>query len=147
MSESLQTLAAPGMPSDDEAEKRIYQRLPRTYPVEVMKLSFPMPREGLQTKCCDISKGGVCVEAPSTAGLTEGDTCQLKALIPLFNKFSQGFFKVYENDAEQYFTALSEVSWIKPLPGQCLIGFKFVNVHDDQMAALEKLIERAFAQN
>lgn len=134
----------PAMPSDEDADKRVYQRLPRTYPVEVLKLDFPMPKRGVQTTCCDISTGGICVEASSTP-FGMGDTCQLRVLIPMLNKFSKGFFKVYENDAEQYFTALAEVAWIKPLPGQFLIGFKFVNVHKDQLVALEKLIERAFA--
>ena len=145
MVNSVNGFAAPSMPSDTDADKRSYQRLPRTYPVDVMKLAFPMPKEGMQTKCCDISKGGLCVEAPA-ADFAIGDTCQLKALIPLLNKFAPGFFKVYENDAEQYFTALAEVAWIKPLPGQFLVGFKFVNVHADQMKALEKLIERAFSE-
>ena len=132
------------MPSDADAEQRGYQRLPRTYPVEVIKLAFPMPQNGMETKCCDISTGGICVEAPE-ACLAIGDTCQIKVLIPMLNKFSKSFYRVFENDAEQYFMALAEVAWIKPLPGQFLIGFKFVNVHDDQMTALEKLIERAFA--
>lgn len=146
MTNSLTAFAAPAMPTDDDTEKRAYQRLPRTYPVEVIMLDFPMPREGMRTTCCDISRGGICVEAPA-AEFAVGDTVQVRALIPLLNKFSQNFFKVYENDAEQYFLALAEVAWIKPVPGQFLIGFRFVNVHSDQMAALEKLIERAFAQS
>lgn len=141
---SENTFAAPSMPSDSDAEQRVYKRLPKTYPVEVIKLAFPMPPKGMETKCCDISKGGICVEAPK-ADIAIGDTCQVKVLIPMLNKFSSGFFKVYENDAEQYFMALAEVAWIKPIPGQFLMGFKFVNVHSDQMAALERLIERAFA--
>lgn len=140
----VNSYAVPSMPSDADADKRSYQRLPRTYPVDIAKLAFPMPKESIQTKCCDISKGGICVEAPAV-DFAIGDTCRLQALIPLLNKFAPGFFKVYENDAEQYFTALAEVAWIKPLPGQFLVGFKFVNVHTDQMHALEKLIERAFA--
>ena len=146
MTNSVTPFAAPTMPSDEDAEKRVYQRLPRTYPVEVTRLDFPMPKEGMQTKCCDISKGGICVEAPAVE-FAVGDTFQVQVLIPLLNKFSQNFFKVYENDAEQYFLALAEVAWIKPIPGQFLVGFKFVNVHSDQMTALEKLIERAFAQS
>lgn len=134
------------MPSDEDAEKRVYQRLPRTYPVEVTRLDFPMPKEGMRTKCCDISKGGICVEAAAVE-FAVGDTFQVRVLIPLLNKFSRNFFKVYENDAEQYFLALAEVAWVKPISGQFLIGFKFVNVHSDQMAALEKLIERAFARS
>lgn len=138
--------AVPSMPSDEDAEKRVYQRLPKTYHVEVIKLDFPMPREGLKTRCCDISTGGVCVES-AEAPFDLGDACQLKIQIPFLNKFAPGFFKVYENDAEQFFIALANVAWIKPLSGQFLVGFKFVNVHADQQKALEKLIERAFAQD
>lgn len=139
------SFAAPSMPSDAEAGKRAYRRLPRAYSVDVAKLAFPMPEEGMLTACCDISPGGLCVEAPA-GGFAPGETCRLKVLIPLLNKFSPGFFKVYENDAEQYFTALATVAWVKPLSGRLLVGFKFVNVHDDQMRSLEKLIERAFAK-
>ncbi len=145
MSNNEKNFAVPAMPTDDDVEQRMFQRLPKTYPVAVMKLDFPMPKEGVQMRCCDISMGGVCVEAES-ASFEEGETCQLKILIPLLNKFSPGFFKVYENDAEQYFIALAQVAWIKPLPQQRLMGFKFVNVHNDQRIALEKLITRAFAQ-
>ena len=145
MPDTVKPALAPTMPSDDDIDKRAYQRLPRTYPVAVAKLDFPMPKESMQTKCCDISTGGICVEAPAV-DFVAGDTCQVRVLIPLLNKFSQTFYKVYENDAEQYFMALAEVAWIKPMPGQFLVGFKFVNVHSDQMTALEKLIERAFAQ-
>ena len=144
MSDSAIRSAAPAMPSDDDVDKRVYQRLPKTYPIEVMKLDFPMPKEGVQAKCCDISIGGICMEAPSV-DFAVGDTCRLQVLIPTLNKYTAGFFKVYENDAEQYFTALAEVAWIKPVPGQFVVGFKFVNVHSDQLTALEKLIERAFA--
>ena len=139
------SLAVPAMPSDEDADKRGFQRLPKTYPVEIIKLDFPMPKEGVKSQCCDISTGGVCLEVGEVP-FAVGDACQLKILIPLLNKFSPGFFKVYENDAEQYFIALAEAAWIKPIGGQFLVGFKFVNVHADQQVALEKLIERAFAQ-
>jgi len=135
----------PAMPADEDVEQRVFQRLPKTYPVEVIKLAFPMPTSGLQTFCCDISVGGVCVEAES-APFEKEESCQLKIQIPLLNKYAPGFFKVYENDADQYFTALGQVAWIRPAAGKFLIGFKFVNVHSDQEAALEKLIKRAFAQ-
>lgn len=140
-------IAVPAMPNDDEVNKRAYQRLPRPYPVEVNKLSFPMGRGGaMETTCCDISKGGLCVEAPSSS-LAVGDTCQVKVLIPTLNKYSSGFFKVYENDAEQYFNALAEVAWVRPLSGRYLMGFRFVNVDQDQSKALERLIEKAFAKS
>ncbi|MDL2272769.1 PilZ domain-containing protein [Desulfovibrio sp. OttesenSCG-928-I05] len=138
-------VSAPAMPNDDDVNKRAYQRLPRPYPVEVAKLSFPMNKSGvIETTCCDISKGGLSVEAPSSS-LAVGDTCQLKVLIPTLNKYSSSFFKVYENDAEQYFNALGEVAWIKPIGGRRLMGFRFVNVVAEQSQALERLIQKAFA--
>lgn len=145
MTNADNSFAAPAMPSDEDANKRVYQRLPKTYAVEVIPLAFPMPKEGALTRCCDISMGGLCVETLE-ASFSIGDVCQVKAHIPLLNKFSPGFFKVYENDADQYFMALAEVTWAKAVGGQYLVGFKFVNVHSDQLKALEKLIERAFAQ-
>ena len=146
MSNLEKPVDAPAMPSDEDVDKRGFQRLPKTYPVEVIKLDFPMPKEGVKTRCCDISTGGICTESDS-APFEPGETCQLKILIPLLNKFSPTFYKVYENDAEQYFIALAQVAWVKPARGQFLMGFKFVNVHNDQRIALEKLIERAFAQS
>ena len=141
---SNQRAEAPAMPSQADLDKRNFQRLPRPYPVEVKPLTLPMTKEpGVETTCCDISKGGLCVEAPSL--FKSGDVCQLRVLIPLLNKFSPSFFKVYENDAEQYLIALAEVAWVKPLGGSYLTGFRFVNVDEHQSAALEKLIEKAFA--
>lgn len=140
--------AVPAMPSDEDVEKRAYRRLPRTYPVTLAKLDFPMPKKGMYATCCDISTGGICVEAAAAAFAAHfavGDTCRITVTIPMLNKFSRSFFKVYENDAEQYFTALGDISWVKPMPGQFLVGFRFVNVHSDQLTALENLIERAFA--
>lgn len=145
MQENSGRLAVPEIPSDEDAEKRTHQRLPRTYPAEIARLAFPVVAEGVQVRCCDISLGGVCVEMDD-ASFALGDTCQVKVHIPLLNKYAPGFFKVYENDAEQYFTALAQVAWIKPFSGRFLMGFAFVNVHSDQSTALEKLIERAFAR-
>ena len=139
-------IAAPAMPSDDDVNKRVYLRLPRPYPVEVTELAFPIAKQaGIETTCCDISSGGLCVEC-TTAPFEVGAKCQLRVRIPMLNKFSPGFFKVYENDAEQYFLALAEVAWIKPARGQYLMGFKFVNVDNNQSQALTKLIEKAFTQ-
>ncbi len=145
MSTNDNRLAAPCMPSDDEVNKRGYRRLPRPYPVEVRKLSFPMTGRSVETVCCDISKGGICVEAPLHS-LSAGDKCQVRVLIPLLNKFSPGFLKVYENDAEQYLLALAEVAWVKPVRGRFLAGLRFENVDSDQSKALERLVERAFAK-
>ena len=144
MTNAVEQFSAPVAPSDDDIDKRIYQRLPRPYPVEVRKLAFPMPSESTRMTCCDISKGGICVETPPV-DLAVGDVCQVTVLIPLLNKFAPGFFKIYENDAEQYFTGLGEILWKKRIGAQELVGFKFVNVHADQLKALEKLIESAFA--
>ena len=137
--------AVPVMPADGDMEQRGFQRLSKTYPVEAIKLDFPMPATGVQMQCCDISLGGVCAEADS-APFALGETCQIKITIPLLNKSAPGFFKVYENDAEQYFSALAEVVWVKPVAGRALMGFRFINVHSDQEIALERLIQRAFAQ-
>ncbi len=138
-------IQAPPMPSDDEVEKRAYRRLPRPYPVEVARLAFPMDENAaMQTTCCDISTGGLSVEAPADT-LKVGDVCRLKVHIPLLNTFSPGFFKVYENDVEQYFTALGQVVWTRAVAGRILMGCTFVNVDADQRAALEKLITKAFA--
>ncbi len=139
-----QRLRAPSMPSQDAIDKRSYRRLPRPYPVEAKRLSLSANKDpGMETTCCDISKGGLCVEARSP--FTKGDVYQLRVLIPMLNKFSSSFFKVYENDAEQYLMALAEVAWVKPAAGSYLIGFRFVNVDESQSQALERLIAKAFA--
>jgi hypothetical protein len=85
------------------------------------------------------------LHAFSGISFEEGATCQVRVLIPLLNKYSPSFFKVYENDAEQYFLALAEVAWIRPAGGRYLVGFRFVNVDENQSHALEKLIAKAFA--
>ncbi len=125
-------------------DKRQHGRLSRTFEVEVNELQFPIVRDkSVQTRCYDISEGGLSIESPSS--FKTGDKLQVKINIPLLNKFSPGFFKVYENDADQYFMAIAEVMWCKPQAGICLVGMRYVNVDDNQARALAGMINKAFS--
>ena len=135
--------APPVMPSDEEANKRLHRRLPRLYPVELQRLGVSLPGGVIATNCCDISRGGLCLEARQSFSL--GDIYQVRILIPFLNRFSPAFFKVYENDVEQYFVAVGEVIWVKAHGGRYVVGIQFVNVDGDQAVALDRLIKKAFA--
>ncbi len=135
--------AQPANVLTDQVNKRQYLRLPRPYRVQARELVFPIARDPLiDTDCCDISKGGLCVESRSP--LPVGTRLHVSVHIPLLNKFSSGFFKVYENDAEQYFQAIADVVWVHARAGCHLMGLQFVNADEDLCKALDKLITGAF---
>lgn len=129
--------------SPDGGEKRRHGRLSRTFEVEVTELVFPMPSgKAVKTRCYDISAGGLSIESPR--GFQPGDKVQVRINIPLLNKFSPSFFKIWENDAEQYFTAIAEVVRNQRQGGTNLVGMKYVDVDPDQAKALSGLINKAF---
>lgn len=131
--------------STDDDNKRRWVRLPRPYRVQARELVFPIAKDPLiDSTCNDISKGGLCVE--SSSPLPIGTRLHVSVHIPLLNKFSSGFFKVYENDAEQYFQAIAEVSWIRRADDSHLMGLSFVNVDEDLCQALGKLVDKAFIE-
>ena len=114
-------------PKDAQDEnKRRYLRLPRPYRVQARELVFPIAKDPLlDVNCSDIGKGGLCVEARSP--LPVGTRLHINVHIPLLNKFASSFFKVYENDTEQYFQAIADVAWVKASGGMHLMGLRFVN--------------------
>jgi c-di-GMP-binding flagellar brake protein YcgR len=125
-----------------ETDKRQHDRLNRTFAVEINVLSFPMVRErAAEARCYDISEGGLSVESPRIFNV--GEKLQVRINIPSLNKFSPSFFKVYENDAEQYFLAIAEVMWSKAQGGAYLIGMRYINVDEDQARALAGLLRKA----
>ena len=130
-------------PHPEKKNKRQYLRLPRPYRVQARELVFPIAKDPLlDLTCNDISKGGLCVE--STLPLSVGTRLHVSVHIPLLNKFSSRFFKVYENDAEQYFQAIADVAWVRPGSGTYLMGIEFVNADDELCKALGKLVDEAF---
>lgn len=129
-------------PSQEDANQRQYYRLPRDYRIEVREVALPLPKEPLmRTTCCDISRGGVCVESP--VHVEVNTQLIVNVHIPFLNKFSQSFFKVYENDADQYFQAIGEVAWVRPGGSGYTLGINFVNADESLSAALGKLIDNA----
>ena len=125
------------------ADKRRYLRLPRPYRVQARELVFPIAKDPLiDGECTDISRGGLCVE--STSPLPVGTRLHVSVHIPLLNRFSNAFFKVYENDAEQYFQAIADVQWQRHVGARHLLGLHFVNADEDLCTALGKLVDEAF---
>jgi PilZ domain. len=126
-------------------DKRQYARLPRPYRVQARELVFPIARHPvIDSGAADISKGGICIESRSP--LPEGTRLHLSVHVPLLNKFRSGFFKVYENDAEQTFEAIGEVTWARPQSGVFLMGVKFLDADESSVEALGKLIDKAMEE-
>lgn len=123
----------------DDDNKRRYPRLPRPYQMQARELAFPMAKTPLlDVICTDISEGGLCVESGSP--LPVGTRLHVTVRIPLLNKFSNSFFKVYENDADQYFQAIAEVAWLKSTGHRHLMGLRFINADQELSLALGKLV-------
>jgi hypothetical protein len=111
--------------------------------VQARKLVFPIGEDPvLDEPGNDISKGGICVE--SISPLPVGTRLHISVHIPRLNKFSSGFFKVYENDADQYFQTIADVAWVKASGRAHLMGLRFVNADEDLCNALGKLVDEAF---
>jgi c-di-GMP-binding flagellar brake protein YcgR len=131
-----------GGAASTSADNRQTIRLPKSYSVEVKELAFPMTGSStIRSTVNDISSGGICIESPRS--LANGLTMQVRVNIPTLNKYSSGFFKVYENDAEQYLIAIARTVWCKPGGGRYLVGMEFVNVDETQARALTALIDKA----
>ncbi|MDR1946189.1 MAG: PilZ domain-containing protein [Desulfovibrio sp.] len=123
--------------------KRRYLRLPRPYRVQARELVFPIAKDPLiDSSCTDIGKGGLCVEADRP--LPVGMRLHINVHIPLLNKFSNTFFKVYENDTDQFFGAVADVAWSRDAGGRRLMGLRFVNADEEMCKALGKLVDDAF---
>lgn len=123
-------------------DRRQYMRLPKPFRVEAREFKFPMASQPrFETTCEDISRGGLCVEAGRR--FEPGDKLQVSIHIPTLNKYSPGFFKAWENDAEQYLQGIVEVAWVEAKAGRYLVGLKFLDVDDDACRALGGLIDKA----
>ncbi|MDR2076726.1 MAG: PilZ domain-containing protein [Desulfovibrio sp.] len=128
---------------ENQDNKRQYLRLPRPYRVQARELVFPIAKDSLfDTETRDISKGGLCVE--SDTPLPVGTRLHITVHMPRLNKFSSGFFKVYENDTDQYFQVIADVSWSRAVGGKYLLGLSFINIDEDIAAAVNRLVEDAF---
>ncbi len=131
--------------SENIDNRRQFVRLPKGYSVELNELKFPMTgQDSFPATCADISSGGVCVESPEA--LEPGLRLQVKVHIPRLNKFMPGFFKTYENDAEQYLQAIAEVAWSEPLPEGYQVGLRFLDLDSDTARALNGLIDKALLE-
>ena len=132
--------------SEMSDNRRQFVRLPKGYGVELNELKFPMsPDESFPVTCADISTGGVCVE--SSEALEPGLRLQVKVHIPRLNKFMPGFFKTYENDAEQYLQAIAEVAWTEPAAAGYQVGLRFLDLDADTERALGGLIKKALLES
>jgi hypothetical protein len=125
------------------SDNRRSLRLPRPYRVQARELVFPIAKDPLiEGDCTDIGEGGLCVEADRP--LPVGTRLHISVHIPLLNKFSGAFFKVYENDAEQFFQTVADVAWSREEGGRSLMGLRFVDADEDMCKALGKLVDDAF---
>ena len=123
---------------DQDENARRFVRLPRSYRVHLKKLSFGGGGgTGFECTASNISKGGICLDTPRT--LSKGEQWQVRIQIPRLNRYSSTFFKFYENDGDQYFLAIADVSWVKGNRA----GLRFVNTDVTQANALEALIKDA----
>ena len=129
-------------PREGEDCMRQYQRLLRPYRVEAKHLRFPIPSHPvIDALCYDIGAGGLCVE--SSRPLDIGDLMQIRVHVPKLNKYSPGFFKAYENDAEQYVQCIGKVAWVRLSGGKYLVGLNFTDIDSDQRKALKGLVQKA----
>ncbi len=128
----------------DPSERRKYTRLPKNYTVELTALSFPMNSQPTHAATsADISAGGMRVEVDAPYRM--GDRLRVRVRIPFLNKYAPTFFKVYENDVDQYLEAIAEVVRIEHeyAYGRRTLGLKFLDLDSDSVIALKNMIDKA----
>lgn len=129
--------------SEHEINRRKFERIDKSYRVEISEFKFPLNRQPKQeVTSADISAGGLSVE--SSRRFEIGDMVQIKVYIPRLNKFHPGFLKVFESDIGQYVQAIAEVVWTERTPaGKYQLGIRFENMDEDNVTALKNLVTRA----
>lgn len=131
--------------TDTNSERRRHSRLPKPFPVEASEIRFPPSSQArFETQCQDISGGGLSVLSPRKFDL--GAKLQVRVHIPTLNKYSPGFFKVYENDADQYLQAIAEVTRVELSSGGYLLGLKYVDVDEDAARAVANMVNKAVSR-
>ncbi len=126
----------------DDKERRQVTRLSRQFRMEISAFTFPLSdMRPVEVSGVDISTGGVAVQCAEEFG--QGEQVQVKIQIPKLSKYHPGFLKVYKHDLEQYITAVAKIAWSRSLEetGEFLMGLKFVDIYEDDLKALHKLIE------
>ncbi|MFP4071158.1 MAG: PilZ domain-containing protein [Desulfovibrionales bacterium] len=129
------------MPSGQE--RREYERLKRAFTVVLRRFEFPLAsQQRIELRCRNISAGGILIDCP--VRFQQGELVEATITIPSLNKFHPGFFKVFENDAEQNLVAVAEVvRSVERVPGVSHeLGIRFKDVYEDDWKALQAMIRK-----
>lgn len=120
------------------SEQRKHNRLSKNYFIQLKEFKFPMNIDSyVDANVSDISAGGICVENPQL--FKQDDHLQIKMHVPRLNKFMPGFFKFFENDAEQYIHAIVTVAWVEG--GH--MGLRFLDMDQDVVTGIQGLLDDA----
>jgi c-di-GMP-binding flagellar brake protein YcgR len=126
----------------DSTERRQHERVRKSFRVEIGELAFPLPDEpGHEASLLDIAAGGVAVLSP--VPFEAGTRLQVKIYIASLNKFHSGYLKIFESDAGQYLQAIAEVVRTEAVAGAWRLGVRFLDIHEDDWRALEKVLAKA----
>ncbi|MFW6324513.1 MAG: PilZ domain-containing protein [Desulfovibrionales bacterium] len=123
-------------------DRRQYQRIGKSFQVRLQKLEYPVnDQKSVALWCKNISAGGLLLDSEDKL-FEEGDKVRTTISIPRLNKFHPGFFKVFQNDAEQNLIAVAQVvrSGKRDSGPGYEIGISFVDVYEDDWRALSRMI-------
>ncbi|OQX23549.1 MAG: hypothetical protein BWK80_25365 [Desulfobacteraceae bacterium IS3] len=129
-------------PSQTNCEQRRFSRICKEIPVEVSELSYPVSLEpGEKCLCKNIGAGGICFRVSEE--YKPKTLLSLKISIPGWQGYKKPFSFIVDISSKRPLTAIGEVAWSRKLSDDTGydVGIRFVNIYEDDYAALMKYIE------
>ena len=128
--------------SQTDHEQRRFPRICKEIPVEVSELSYPVSLgPGEKCLCKNIGAGGICFTVPTA--YKPKTLLSLKIAILGWEGYKKPFSFLVDICSERPLTAIGEVAWSRELSDGTGydVGIRFVNIYEDDYAALMKYIE------
>ncbi len=126
----------------DSEEKRKFPRIPKQAPVEMTRVTFPLPAgpDGMGVGR-DIGGGGICFFFPER--VAEETTLSLKIDLKGWASHKKPHSRVMDIAAEEPLTAIGKVAWCRRSQNDngFDVGIEFVDIYEDDYKALLKYLE------
>ena len=120
-------------------------RIPKGVHIEIKKIEYPLSNDpGEKGTTRNIAKHGICFTAPTQ--YKTGETLSLSIKLTGWHRHRKGLTAVLNDELSKtdILTVIAEVIWSKKstsINGYD-IGVKFINVYEDDMAALEEYFSK-----
>ena len=127
---------------DTGIDRRKFRRIPKEVPIEIKRLSYPLPEEpGESALGRNLSEGGISfvVSIP----YEPKNSVTLKINITGWHGYKKTFSRILDVSSEFPLTAIGEVVWCKKLSedSEYEVGIKFLDIYEDDYRAFVKYLD------